>query len=256
MRVTLLFLLLSGAISAATPPTTVEVLRLTGKSLEGFWDELSAVNCVERVHQVKLAPNGKVVYKQESSFDYLVLLQLAGNEILVDESRAPLKQVEEKKDVPLLITNGFSTLAFIFHPVFQSAFEYSAPEPAELDGASLLQVRFRHVPGARSPTVLRLRQRDYPVEWQGTAWIDPASGAIVRIAVELMSSMEDIGLKRLTADVRYAPVDFKGQPGEHWLPETATIEVETARQHWRNQHTFAGYRVFSVDVKTNVETPK
>lgn len=236
----------------AAPPTTPELLRKTAISLEGFWERLSAVDCVENVQQVKLTPGGKVAHKQVSTFDYLVLLQLTGNDILVDESRAPIAEGKDDKSVPLLITNGFSTLSLIFHPVFQSAFEYSAPEAVEVEGAALLRVRFRHVAGARSPSVLKLRQRDYPVEWQGTAWIDPESGNIVRISAELMPGMEDLGLKTLSADVRYGRVSFKEDPRVYWLPETATIEVETARQHWRNVHAFGKYKLFSVDVKSNV----
>ncbi|MBZ5618270.1 MAG: hypothetical protein LAQ69_05965 [Acidobacteriia bacterium] len=248
--------LLAVAMLCLSPASAQEVLQHTGKALESFWDRLSQVNCVETVQQAKLGPGGKVVYRQDSSFDYLVLLQLTGNEMLVDESRSPIAEGKEQKNVPLLITNGFSMLAFIFHPFFQSAFEYSAPEPVEANGASLWQVRFRHVAGARSPSVLKLRQRDYPVEWQGTAWIDRESGAVVRISAGLMSSMEDLGLKSLNADVKYGRVGFKGDAGTYWLPETAAIEVETARQHWRNLHTFGKYRLFAVDVKTNVETPK
>jgi hypothetical protein len=248
--------LLAALLLCLMPASAQEVLQRTGKALESFWDRLSQVNCVETVQQVKLGPGGKVVNRLDSSFDYLVLLQLTGNEMLVDESRSAITEGKEQKNVPLLITNGFSMLAFIFHPFFQSAFQYSAPEPVEVNGAKLWQVRFQHVAGARSPSVLKLRQRDYPVEWQGTAWIDRQSGAIVRITAGLMPGMEDLGLKMLNADVQYGHVDFKGDPGTYWLPETATIEVETARQHWRNLHTFAKYRLFAVDVKTNVETPK
>jgi hypothetical protein len=157
---------------------------------------------------------------------------------------------------PLLLTNGFSTMAFIFHPMFQSAFEYSPPITVEFEGSSLLEVRFRHVPGARSPSVLKLKNRDYPVEWQGAAWIDPASGAIVRISASLMPGLEDLGLKTFAADVRFSRVKFKDQTAASWLPEVATIEVETARQHCRNIHTFDRYRVFAVDVNARTEAPK
>jgi hypothetical protein len=103
---------------------------------------------------------------------------------------------------------------------------------------------------------LRLRQREYPVEWQGTAWIEPASGSVVRVTAGLMESMEDMGLKSLTADVQYAPFEFTGEPGSHWLPSTAAIEVETPHQRWRNTHTFSNYKHFSVNVKTEVGPTK
>ncbi len=240
----------------ADAPPTEELLRRTAKSVEAFWNQLSGVNCVETVDQEKLSPNGKVMYRQDSKFDYLVVLQLTQSDLLVDESRSPIQQAEHGKELPLLITNGFSTFQLIFHPFFQGAFEYSPPEKVQVEGQELLQVRFRHVHGARSPSVLKLRQRDYPVPWQGTAWIDPQSGAIVRVSAEMMPSLEDIGLRTLSADVRYARVSFKEDPRIHWLPSAATVEVETARQHWRNVHTFGQYRYFTVDVKMDVETPK
>ena len=256
MRPLGLAILLSSAAFGATPVSTQEVLSLAGKALQGFWEQLSNVNCVESVQQIKLGPNGKALYKQDSSFDYLVALQLTGNDILVEESRVPIAKPDERKDVPLLLTNGFSTMAFIFHPAFQSSFEYYAPIPVEFEGSNLLEVRFRHVPGARSPSVLKLKNRDYPVDWQGAAWIDPATGAIVRISASLMPGLEDLALKTLAADVRFSRVKFKDQPGTYWLPEVATIEVETARQHWRNIHTFDKYRIFAVDVNTKTEIPK
>jgi hypothetical protein len=251
-----LALFLSCTAFGATPVSTQEVLSLTGKALQGFWEQLSNVNCVESVQQIKLGPNGKAQYKQDSSFDYVVALQLTGNDIVVEESRVPIAKPDERKTVPLLLTNGFSTMAFIFHPAFQSSFEYYPPTPVEFEGSSLLEVRFRHVPGARSPSVLKLKSRDYPVDWQGAAWIDPTTGAIVRIAASLMPGLEDLGLKTLAADVRFSRVKFKDQPGTCWLPEVATIEVETARQHWRNIHTFDKYRIFAVDVNTKTEIPK
>jgi len=256
MKTLALTLFLSCTAPGATPVATQEILRLTGRALQEFWEQLSNVDCVESVHQSKLGPNGKATYKQDSSFDYLVALQLTGNDILVEESRVPIVKRDERGSVPLLLTNGFSTLAFIFHPAFQSSFEYSAPNPVEFEGNNLVEVRFRHLPGGRSPSVLKLTNREYPVDWQGTAWIDPVTGAIVRISASLMPGLEDLGLKTLAADVRYSRVKFKDQPGPYWLPETATIEVETARQHWRNIHTFDKYRVFAVDATTRTEVPK
>jgi hypothetical protein len=256
MKAALLFFYLCPLGCSAVLPTTQDVLRRAGIEIEKFWQQLSAVSCVETVQQLKLAPDGKVLYRQDASFDYLVLLQLTGNDILVDESRAPIGEAGPHRSVPVLVTNGFSTLAFIFHPVFQNAFEYSPPEPSQLDGREVLAVRFQHVAGARSPSVLKVRDQQYPVPWQGTAWIDASSGAILRITAAIMPGLGDLGLKTITADVIYAPVEFKDDPARYWLPATATIEVETERQHWRNIHSFARYRLFSVDVKSSVETPK
>jgi len=256
MRRAFVLLLVSLAAWGAPSLPTVELLRRTGASVEDFWAQFSAVNCVETVDQEKLDSGGKVVYRQQSQFDYLAVLQLTGTDLLVDESRIPIAEPKSKKSISMMLTRGFSTLEFIFHPFFQSGFEYSAPEPVQVEGKELLQVKFRHVPGARSPSVLRLGSREYPLDWQGTAWIEPATGAIVRISAGLMSSLEDIGLKAINADVRYSRVDFTSDPRDHWLPSVATIDVETPHQRWRNTHTFTKYRHFSVDVKSEIDRPK
>jgi hypothetical protein len=244
------------AFSADLPPSNTELLLRTAKSVTSFWDEIQAVNCLETVDQQKLNLNGKSMFRQQTDFDYIAILQLTGNDLIVDESRTMVRAPEHENKLPLLITNGFSTFELIFHPFYQGAYEFSAPETVQVEGKPLFQIAFRHVHGARSPSVLKLRTRDYPVEWQGTAWIDPASGAVLRVSASLMDGMEDVGLKSLTADVRYARFDFKGDTGAHWLPSTAVIEVETLHQRWRNTHSFSKYRQFSVDVKSEVGPSK
>ena len=256
MKLLLPFLAILSAAGADVPAANGELLRRAAKSVEGFWDELQAVNCLETVDQQKLNPAGKSMFRQQTDFDYIAILQLTGNDLIVDESRTLVRAPQHENKLPLLITNGFSTFQLIFHPFYQGAYEFSAPESVQVEGRLLSQIKFRHVHGARSPSVLRLRQREIPVEWQGTAWIEPSSGAVVRISAELMESMQDMGLKSMTADVRYARFEFKGEQGAHWLPSTAAIEVETPHQRWRNLHTFTNYKRFSVDVKTEVGTSK
>lgn len=248
--------------AAAVPITTHDLLVRAGRSAEEFWKQLQAVNCVETVEQARLSRQGKVVYTQQSVFDYLVMIQFTPDDLLFDESRAVIPQPEKKKKktdegkVALAVTNGFPAFELIFHPLYQSSYEYSAPELVLVDGKPLLLVRFRHVAGSRSPSVLKLKSREYPVEWEGSAWLNPDTYEISRISASLQSSMAEIGLTTLTADVRYGPIQFKEDPSVHLLPESATVEVETTHQHWRNTHTFAKYRHFSVDVKTEMGTPQ
>jgi hypothetical protein len=92
------------------------------------------------------------------------------------------------------------------------------------------------------------------LELKGTAWIDPATAAIVRIKAELQDDMSDIGLHAFNTEVEYAPVQFKGASRALWLPSTATIELETPKQRWRNIHHFRNYQQFSVSTDTRVKT--
>jgi hypothetical protein len=59
----------------------------TAKQVSSFLDLISEVNCTERVLQEKLADNGKVVERQESTFDYLIILSTSGGELNLVESR-------------------------------------------------------------------------------------------------------------------------------------------------------------------------
>ena len=154
-----LALVVSCAALAADAVTPGDVLRQTGKSLQAFGERLTNVDCVETVQQLKLGPGGKTIYRQVSSFDYVLNLQWTGADILVDESRVPIGNAAEARNVSLLLTNGFSTLGFIFHPTFQSAFEYSAARPVDVEGKRLLAIDFRHIRGARSPSLLKLKSQ-------------------------------------------------------------------------------------------------
>jgi hypothetical protein len=93
------------------------------------------------------------------------------------------------------------------------------------------------------------------LQWSGTAWIDPASFAVVRIQAGVGTSLTDEGLLRLDADVTYSDVAFNGST-QYWLPYRAVIEAETRRQHWRNTHLFTNYRRFDVETEVKTATPQ
>ena len=251
-----LFLLLalrSWGAETAAPPLD-QVLARTGQRVATFLDQFGQVTCTEVVMQEKLRRDGQVDVKQQQSFDLLTMVELSGDELRLNESRLPLpppRPAPRATTAPLLVTNGFSTLLLIFHPYYQPAFEFSriADDTDAATGRHWLRLQFRHVKGMRSPTALLLHDRVYPIDLQGTAWIDADSGMIVKIEAELGSSLDDLGLRQFRSEVRYARVDFRGE--SLWLPLSATVEVQTPRQHWRNVHNFTAYRRFSVSTVAN-----
>jgi hypothetical protein len=242
-----------GALVAAPTET---LLERTAKRVQQFWDEISAVSCMETVSQDKLSLDGRVTLQRKAVFDYLLLMQIAGDDLSVEESRLPRGDQPKPADRALLATSGFAALILIFHPHFQSSYRF-VPVYEELgQDAGLMRVRFEHIPGQRSPSVLQLRGREFPIEWKGEAWIDRSSARVVRIIAGLKVPMADVGLETLSSDVRYSPVALKGMKEPAWLPEVATIEVATTRQRWRNVHQFARYREFMVETQEKVEAPK
>jgi hypothetical protein len=238
--------------STGPDPAIERLLDRTGSAVVKMLDQLGDVKCTERVEQIKFAKNGRPEYQEDSTFDYLVLFQRAGGDVNLVESRHAGRQPEHHKKVPLLVTNGFSTLLLVFHPLYQSSYEFSSLDDQILDGRRYARLRFRHIQSTRTTAVLILRDREYPLDLQGTAWIDPETGQIGRIEAELAETMEDVGMKSLRSEVEYGPFRFTGLSQPYWLPSLATVDVETPRQHWRNVHRFTAYMRFSTSTDEHV----
>jgi hypothetical protein len=86
----------------------------------------------------------------------------------------------------------------------------------------------------------------------GALWVDARSGAIVKLQAAVDSSLSDLGLAGLRTEVHYAPHAFHDPAETVWIAESAEIEVDTPRQHWRNQHKFSDYKRFNVNVQEEI----
>jgi len=230
------------------------LLDRTAAVVEKSLLELSDVASRETVTQTKFGKNGKVEYKESSLFDYLVLFQTPSGEPTMVESRLAKEGPRKPRNIPLLLTNGFSTMLLIFHPYYAGGFQFADLGEETVDGRVCVNVHFQHVKGLRSTTALLLGGREYPLDLQGTALVDKSSGTVLKIDAALESSMEDVGLRSLKIEVQYAPVSFQGVAQPYWLPVTATIDVESLHQHWRNQHQFTAYHRFETSVQEKIGT--
>ena len=242
--------------SRADSETLDSLLERTGKRIELFWEQFSAVACTESVSQKKFSLDRKVLSERRETFDYLIMMQLEGDELSVDESRLQIGKLEKKARQPLLVTSGFSALLLILHPHFQGSYEFTRLPDEGTKNGRLLRLGFQPILGRRSPSAISLRGKDYPIPWKGCAWLDSQSGMVVRIQTELNKSMEDLGLKDLKADVSYAMVKFVSVAEASWLPQVALVDAETPHQRWRNIHQFQNYRKFSVETKSTTEVPE
>lgn len=115
--------LVSSTASAADDQLDA-LLERTAKQVASFLDVMSETNCTERVVQQKLASNGKVVAKQASTYDYLIMISTEGGDLNLVESRLASDggKQQTKSRSALLISNGFSTLFLVFHPYYAPGF--------------------------------------------------------------------------------------------------------------------------------------
>jgi hypothetical protein len=230
-----------------------DLLARTSGQTAAFLDQFSDVKCTEQVRQEKLGKDDKVELKEDSTFDYLVILTNAEGELNLSESRIPIHQAKhDRKNTSMLLSNGFATLFLVFHPYYSAAFTFALAGEGEIAGRTLEKISFQHVRGMKSPAALALRGREYPLELSGTAWIDPETGSIARIEAGIADSLQDVGLKALTSEIDFAPLKFSDSKQEYWFPTQARVEVETPRQHWRNLHQFTAYKKFSVSTEEQV----
>jgi hypothetical protein len=100
----------------AVSPTADRFRRLlerTGDQMSEYVEKFSDVRCNEKVVQEKFKNNGKdkIDLREESTYDYLVILSNAGGELNLSESRLAVHEAKaDKKNRSLLVSNGFATL--------------------------------------------------------------------------------------------------------------------------------------------------
>jgi hypothetical protein len=257
--IVVIMILLAGGGFARTDSSSADVQRLDGlltrtaTQTAAFLDQFSEVKCTEQVRQEKLGKGDKVELKEDSTYDYLVILTNNGGELNLSESRIPVKEAKrDRKNTSMLLSNGFATLFLVFHPYYSAAFKFSPAGKEMLAGRMLEKISFQHVPGMKSPAALALRGREYPLELAGTAWIDPETGSIAKIEAGIADTLQDVGLETLSSEIDFAPLTFSDSKQAYWFPTQARVEVETPRQHWRNLHRFTTYKKFSVSTEEQV----
>src|SRR6266566_7840360 len=132
-----------------------DLLRRTSDQVSSYLGRISEVSCSERVLQEKLGDSGKTVEKEESAFNYLIMLSSASGEMDLVESRLADEDKPAKKlQRPLLVSNGFATLFLVFHPYYAAGFNFTDAGEENVNGRTLGKVHFEHIPGTRTPAAL------------------------------------------------------------------------------------------------------
>ncbi len=246
-------LLMAVAWPSAKGQATAGLLEKAAVQAEEFTKRFPALTCTEKLTQIRYGQGEKIASRRDSVFDYLILMETVGDEFTVEESRLPKSRPQKDPPQALLATTGFAVMQVVFHPHFQASYKFEEIEPETSGGIAWRRLRFEHLAGHSSPTVLEVKGREYPIAWRGTAWLNPGTGAVKRIQTELREPLPDIGLLSLSSVVDY---EAASPAIPVWVPRLAVVEARTAHQHWRNQHEFSDYRRFEVNVQQKVQELK
>ena len=232
--------------------SAMESLERARQSVDKFFENSSNVVCAESITQSIVGKQGKAAYREESRYTYQVEATSASSAVKLKEFREARKVAFRDPARTLLVTNGFASLLLIVHPTYEASYQFEAAEEQTVDGTTLQEIRFKPVPGGASPAALQLRGKSYPLPLSGSIWIDKQSGAITRLTAAVDSSLNDLGLQGMRSDIHYSLIQFHDPDEAYWMPVSATIDVETPLQHWRNVHRFTGYRRFKATIEVEL----
>jgi len=235
---------------AVTP--SLDALARARKHVEEYFDKFSDLTCKESVTQLVVNRGGHTIYRENSAFDYQFQTSGETGTLKFNETRESRNPAFRDPARTLLVTTGFASLLLVAHPMYEASYVFEPDGAETINGVSYAVIRFTPVPGASSPASLRLRGRNYPLPMSGTLWIDPQTGAIVKLEAKVDSSLTDLGLAGMRSEVHYVIHNFHNPEDSIWVADSAVIDVETPRQHWRNLHHFTDYKKFNVNVREEI----
>lgn len=233
-----------------------DLISRTQAAAQKFFDEFALMRYDEYMTQEKLRENGKVDYQRQTAFDSIIRMRLEEGSLLVDEQQIMIHQPQHVDARPLLSTRGFSALAMVFHPYYASAFQFTIGEPDQLQGKMLQRINFTHIPDKPSPWLYQILGGDRPLDISGTAWVDPVTSEIYKIEASVDPKSTELAFKELRAELDYAPVLLRDETAPRLLPDKATIDLKTPRQHWRNTYSYEDYRRYRVATAVEGATPQ
>lgn len=235
---------------------TQKVLSGAAERMKEFVRNLERFTATEEVTHYSLDGKNHAQGPEKRQFDYVVTVsQNRYGTFLLDETR------DGGRD-PLVFprnvaTLGLPALALIFHPILAEGFDFTCEGMSRAGGKRAWEVHFAQ----RYDRMVRIRaytvdRMTYQVYLKGRAWIQPGSYQVVRLESELERPIPQIGLTKEHIVVEYAPVRFRTQKTEIWLPREAELDVDQKNRQYYRRHTFTDFRIFSVETAQDIQAPK
>jgi len=229
------------------------VIEESGKRMQEFVSNVSKIAAIEHLLHERVDEVGNAATRETRDFNYVSSVSEDKPGFLeVEEYRADHLGLAEFPDQ--IASSGFGTLALVFHPTMRQNFNMVCEGLGDFHGQAAWLVHFRQ----RDDRPARIHdykvgEEIHPVKLKGRAWITADKFQVVRIESELVGPMPDIQLRSEHQVVEYAPIAFKNQKAELWLPKSAEIYLDFRKRHYFRRHTFDHYMLFAVDVQ---EKPK
>ncbi len=156
-----------------------------------------------------------------------------------------------------MLTKGFASAEFIFHPIYRSESTFRYLGRQNVNRRNTFVVAFAQIPAKahltgnflKGPTVVTTLS-------QGLAWIDTDTYRIIRLHTDLLVPLPELHLEKETLDIDFNEVHFKQLKEALWLPEDVTVTLDWNGKLLRNRHEYADFKIFNVDASEKVGKPK
>jgi hypothetical protein len=233
-----------------------QVLKGAGLRMNQLITNLQKFSATERVEHYPIDSTGKRLIPQVRTFDYVAqVTTLSGGLFSIDEYRNG--SFDRSRFPANIATEGVSAMALIFHPVLASDFSFKCEGLGNWRDQPAWLVHFRQREDRRSRIGgYRTQEHYYPFDLKGLAWIDAGSYQVVRLETELAQPIPEVGLTQELFIINYGSVAFHSRKTQLWLPQTAELYMQRRGNRFYRIHTFADFKIYTVDAEQNIQTPK
>ncbi|MGD0224049.1 MAG: hypothetical protein ABSF71_17100 [Terriglobia bacterium] len=234
-----------------------QVLQRAGAAVAVFFDNFSNTACTEHVtSNVDTALQISALH-YDNKYNYVALAQAGAAKGRLREYRTDIKGEPMQPDARTgVVTFGFVALSVHFHPDYQadSRFRYLGRETMEKQDTFV--VAFAQRPKvARQTASVEFLGKSGVVYMQGVVWIDPENFRIIRLRTDIQQPESNVGLLKETTQVLYSGVTFAQNDKTLWLPREVTVTGQLDKYTFHNQHRYADYRLFIVQVEQKQDKP-
>jgi hypothetical protein len=237
--------------NGATPACMLStVLEQAGTRAIELVTNLQNFTAEERI-QYRALGNAYQLGSGVVSFDYTAAFEQSKNGFIVQEDRKPEKG---SFTFPAATQHvGLPEIALVFLPNLQSIYEMKCEGATEWKGQTAWVVHFRQRTDRQSHLVLI---GGYPTLLKGRAWIAQDSGEVMHLEMALMREIPEIKVKEWFLSIDYAPVRFRTQNVQVWLPQSVDSYEDLAVRRTIISHKFSNFLLFSVQTDELIGTPQ
>ena len=244
-----------GAAASSQPCILAEILEQAGTRATELFTSLQSFSAQEEIEYQSTDHMGYLQDARIGTFDYLVLFQQSPGGTSVQESRQPKRG---SRLLPVFTQDvGLPEMALMFLPEVQADYDISFEGTVEWNGQPAHVVHFVNRKDRQAHT---LSFRDskgavYPARLKGRAWIAADSGEVLHLESSLMDEMPKVKVRHWFLSIDYAPVQFHTQNVRMLLPHIVDAYCDFEDHRTIVNHTFTGFRLFSVDTTQTIEKP-